>query len=244
MSLATAITLRTSAAASASGAGDAVDLSEARTVDLDLDVSAISGTLTVILQTATTAAGPWTEVDPARPTDDEVFAPKFTAVTSISTQRRTFPDCKRFVRLSWTLSALGTATFAVTGESIVVYASPADLGRLGLRSAWMDATSSAALDALFRQATDEVDSAIAVYWLPELPTAELTDRLPLTSWGDDIRGACCAIVAAAALVVHGVRTDDVDAGTVFDRAAAARAWLDHVAAGRRKPARMVERPAA
>jgi hypothetical protein len=241
VSLATAVTLRASAAASASGSGDAVDLSEARTVDLILDVTAISGTLTVIVQTASTETGPWTEVSPV---DEAAAAAKFTAATTISSQRVTFPDCRQFVRVSWTLSALGTATFAVTGESFVVYAGPADLARLGLRGSWAEATSSAALDALFRQATDETDSALVVYWLPELPTAELTGRLPLISWGDDIRGACCAMVAASALTVHGVRPDENDNATVFDRAELARAWLDLVAAGRRKPARMVERPTA
>ena len=241
MSLATDVTLRASAEATASGAGDAVDLSEARTVDLLLNVTAISGTLTVTVQTAPTDSGPWTQIIPL---DEAGDAATYSAATSVSSQRVVFPDCQRYVRVSWTLSALGSATFAVTGQSIVVYAGPADLRRLGLRGAWVDATSSTTLDALFRQATDDVDSALAVYWLPELADAELTDRLPLTSWGDDIRGACCAIVAASALVVHGVRPDDVDTQTVFDRAESARAWLDLVATGRRKPARMVARVAA
>ena len=64
MSLATAVTLRASAAAAASGTGDTVDLSEARTADLLLDVTAISGTLTVVVETSPAETGPWVEVIP------------------------------------------------------------------------------------------------------------------------------------------------------------------------------------
>lgn len=239
MSLATAVTVRASAAAAASGTGDAVDLSEARTADLLLDVTAISGTLAVVVETAPAETGPWVEVIPV---DDAGSAAKFTATTSVSSQSVTFPDLKQWIRVRWTLSAAGTATFAVTGHSIVVYAGPAHLRKFGLRGEWVDGSSSEVLDAHFRQATDEIDSALAVYWLPELPTAETTGRLPLTEWGDDIRGHACALVAASALTTHGVQPDSND-DTVFARADAARAWLDAVAEGRRKPARMVERPA-
>jgi hypothetical protein len=241
VTLATDVTIRASAAAAASGVGDAVDLSEARSVDLLLNITAISGTLTVSVQSAPTETGPWTAVSPV---NEDGSPAVFVLASAIGSQRVTYADLQQWTRVSWTLSALGSATFSVTGRSIVVYAGPSDLRRFGLRGEWVDGTSSEVLDAHFRQATDEIDSALAVYWLPELPTAELTGRLPLISWGDDIRGMCCALVAASALTTTGIRPDARSADdTVFARADAARMWLDKVAEGRRKPARMVERPA-
>lgn len=241
MTLATDVVLRASAAAAASGTGTPVDLAEARSVDLLLDVTAVSGTLTVFIDTAPSETGPWTVVTP---TVDGTTSDVFEAVTTTGSQVKTFPDLSRWLRVRWTLSGGGSATFSLTGESVVVYATPSDLSLLGLNTEWVSSSSSRAIDAAMRAKTDVIDSALFTYWLPDLPEAELTDRLPLVSWGYDIREACAALAAESLVVSHGHRPDSADDRVVYERASLVREWLDLVAAGRRRPARMVARTTA
>lgn len=220
----TARTLVVAGVQNASGQGAAVDIGPDTTLDLLLTVTAIDAgqTLSVFVET-----GPdgtlWSEVIPKA---DDGNAAKFAAVSAPGSQLVVFPECDRFVRVRWTLSG-GSATFGVTGNSVRVYAKPSDMHRLGLHESYLPRISSRKFDAAIREQTDITDSAVGMHYV-----------VPLTTWGDDIRGGVVACAAASFLAIDGNRPGQ-------DELVAARCkeyddWLDLVAQGKRKPAGAVD----
>lgn len=220
----TARTLLVGGVQSASGQGSAVEIGPDTTLDLILTVTALTAgqTLSVFVET-----GPdgtlWTEVVPK--TDDGNPA-KFAVVSATGSQFVVFPECDRFVRVRWVLSG-GSATFGVSGSSVRVYAKPSDLHRIGLEPSYLPRVGSRKLDAAIREQTDITDSAVGMHY-----------TVPLTTWGDDIRGGVVACAAASFLASEGIRAGQ-------DELVAARCkeyddWLDLVAQGKRRPAGAVD----
>src|SRR5688572_12559209 len=113
----TAIIPLASAARTSSGTSAVLDLGAATTVDLVLDVTAISGSLTVYVETARfESSGTWTN------------AGSFSTTARTGTRTQPFVDLERYVQLRWELT--GTATFGVAGEAVFVYARPRDMKRV------------------------------------------------------------------------------------------------------------------
>lgn len=226
----TARTLRASAASVASSVSAAVDISPDTTLDLTAAVSAIAGTLTVTVETSRDNVT-WTTLTPTTEEDveDDLEDGPFAAFSAVSSQFRVFPDCQRYVRVRWVHSGGGTATFSVLGESVRVYARVSDMPDLGIRSPWLEGVSAKKQDRAIRKLTDITDSAVGMY-----------NAVPLTTWGDDIRGGVCACSVVELFATVGSRPDEQDEKLVIDRCAAYDKWLALVAKGDRKPAGTID----
>jgi len=221
----TARTLASLEARVASGVGLSVNIAPDATLDLVLAVTAIVGTLTVTIETSPDELN-WTTMSPALGDDADEQDGPFSPVATIGSVKRVYPDADTYVRASWAMSVGGSATFSVSGYSVRVYASPADMPELGIRSAWLSALNARKIDAALRAKTDDVTDAFAS--APGSPYAT-----PLAAWGDNIRAGVCACAAVDLMATEGTRPDAEDEKMLIDRCARFDAWLALVAAGKR-----------
>jgi hypothetical protein len=219
----TARVLRAEALASADGAGAAVDLGSDVgpgsdwTVELDLVVTAISGTLTVVVETSRHATIGWREVVPkAYDEDGEETEIRFDAVTAPGAQFIVFPDCERYVRVRWTLTS--TATFAVFGSSVRVYARVRDVPALAV-GCNCKKVSSERIDRAIRSQTDHADS----YLGNEGP-------VPLSVWPDNIKDGVATCAAVAIIVEDGMKLRQEDE-LLIKRCEAFDQWLEQAGEG-------------
>lgn len=99
------VTLATAAAVAGTGAvGSARELGDCAAVRLELTAEDSTGAdITVTVETAKVAAGPWTAVG------------TFTDVTDDGTERKAFGPLDRFIRINAT-AVTGTATLSCSGE--------------------------------------------------------------------------------------------------------------------------------
>lgn len=215
----TAQTLLSSAARTGSGTGSAVDLGVDTTVELLLEVTALDGTLTVLVETSRDGANGWAEVIPH---DGDGNNAKFSVVSATGAQWITFPGCSRYVRVSWSTTGAGNHTAAVTGYSYLVYCTPTDIEELALNAAWLDRCSSRKQDKAARTGTGQCNSALNGYTLP--PTA----------WGEDLRRAAACLAACDLLISEGIKPEEQDQ-LLFARCEEVREWLDKVQRGERVP---------
>lgn len=228
MSASTAITLLASSARTTTGSGAAVDLEENRTAILYLDVTAFSGSgaLTCTIKTSPTGTGLWTTVSPS---DGAGGSTVFTAAAAVGLQKVTFPDCEQFVRIDWSITGGATVTFSVTGSSYLRFCLVSDLLTMGVRQEALSDVSATVLDKHVGRATDEIVSAF-----------QAQEYLgPFTGWGEDVRGTCATLAGYYALLARGFRPADA-ADPIVQAVADARAWLDQVAKGQRKPFGVVD----
>lgn len=217
-----AISLHTSGAETVSGFGAAVDIGAIRScARLLLDVTAIVGTLpsiVVSVETSVNGTTGWRSVG------------QFDTVAALASQRRTFAQCERYVRASWTISGTGgpAFTFAVTGEAHVLYATPDDLVRSALPAeALVNVAPYAQADALL-SVTDEADGYIGGAY-----------TLPLTAWGEDLRMHVAAMGAFAVLKRRGFDPSGKDELIVKGRDDAI-AWLRRILNGQLAPPGLVD----
>lgn len=226
------VSLHASGAENASGSGTAVDV----TVDADavsgvyvrgaarlrLDLSALTGTsLLVVLESGPSSTGPWKQIG------------TFAAMTATGWQELVVAGGLSHLRCSWTLTGT-TATFAVTGQALTIFASPSDLR---IPSGVSTSIGEEAKAKHLLSATGQVAGALQV-----------VNALPLTTWGEDVRDATAVIATVELLDEIGWRpTDDFDkrllqryynvVGSIDQNEAG---WLDKVATGRRDPVGMVD----
>lgn len=184
----TAIIPLAAAERTASGTSAVLDLGAATTVDLVLDVTSISGSLIVYLETAKWAtAGSWKR------------STLFERTTTAGTREATAPDLERYIRLAWELT--GTATFGVTGDAVFVYCRPRDMKRVvaqrGLFGQQSDSYTPVQLDEYARDATDEMSGSLGAMF-----------GMPLTAWGLDIRRKAAELATYHALLHRGFSPDD------------------------------------
>jgi phage gp36-like protein len=181
----TSITPLASAERSASGVGSAVDLGAATTAELTLDVTAATGAeLEVTVETAkSNTATTWRSLSVA-----------FTAVTDVGAESVTFAGLDRYIRVRWTLT--GTATFGVSGSSVLVYCAPADMDRvIAERALFRDQDqefTAADKDGYAQDATDEVSASLAAMF-----------ALPLSAWGRDVRRKTAELAVWMAMLHRG-----------------------------------------
>lgn len=231
MPTSTAVSLLTSAARTGSGQGTAVDLGASRSLDLVLDLTAISGTtpsLSVTVQTSINGTSGWRTVAPA---DGAGGTTVFTAASTVGAQAVTFPDCDQYVRATWALTGTSSpsATFSVDGQAVLVFCGLRKAAQLGARAEGLADVSDAARDAGMRRATDEIAS---VFDAQEYAG-------PYTAWGDDTAGACATLGTYYALLARGFRPAE-SADPIVQALADGRAWLDLVANGKRRPFGLVD----
>ena len=106
----TDVVLAASAARTATGSGSAVALGDLGTIRLLLDVTAASGTtptLDVTIETSYDGSTGWVSLG------------TFSQKTAVSTQRKSFSGCDRYVRASWVVGGTTPSfTFSITGEAV------------------------------------------------------------------------------------------------------------------------------
>jgi hypothetical protein len=164
------LSMLASAAQNASGGGPAVDMAQYRSARHTLDVTAITGTLTVTVETASSGstAAQWSPAS----------APQ--VVTSISAVDFAAVNLDRFARVRWTLSGIGAAaTFGVSGVARLVLATPADRARLGVLGGAFPTLTDEEIDDFLYSATSDVLGPFGARY-----------EMPLRAWGDDTRKAC------------------------------------------------------
>ena len=228
----TAITLHESGAETATDTGDAEDLGATRScLVLDLVVTAVAGTLptlTVAVQTGPSETGPWRS------------GGAFSVVSATGKTTKTIAGLDRWVRLAWTIagSAGQSFTFSVDGTAHTLYASPADLTRTGVpEAALTDITDETRAECCLRASAD-AETAL-----------NSSHELPLTAWGEDLRGHTASRAVYYAMNHRGRKpggtVDDlIDRMGGFDLGpgmkSAAQRYFDAVANGTLKPHGIVD----
>jgi len=103
----------------------------------------------------------------------------------------------------------------------MAYATTTDLVRLGIGAAALTGVSSTIQEAALESASDTADGYMRARY-----------ALPLTTWGDDLRRAVCAIAAWDLLCVRGFDPSRGGDVAVQARYEAAMLWLRDVSQGR------------
>lgn len=98
------IILSSSATKTVAGNGDSYELGDRGTMRLALDVTALTGTLHVQVQTRNSSSDTWRTIE------------AFPVATAVGVAYRTFYGCDRYVRTQHTPSS--SATFSVTGNAV------------------------------------------------------------------------------------------------------------------------------
>lgn len=102
------VSLHPSAARTATSTGSSIELGDRGTLRLLLDVTAASGTTPTLDVTVQTShdGSTWRSLG------------TFTQATAISSERKSFSGCDRFVRVSYTIGGTTPSfTFSVSGEA-------------------------------------------------------------------------------------------------------------------------------
>jgi phage gp36-like protein len=208
------LTVRESAAVSASGSGTAVEIEgRQRVARLDVEVSAFTGTsLVVTLQRRPDTSAPW----------ETTATATIAAVGRFDVSGAVGP----LTRVSWTLTGSGSpsATFGVRGMASTVYAEPADLPAYACKAeAIQELASRKIVDALIA-ASSEADGYLAARY-----------TMPIVSWDEDLRMNTAKVAASVLFNVRGADPNGPDA-LIFDGRNVALRWFDRVQAGRLSPA--------
>lgn len=201
----TSIAPLASAARVASGVGSVVDLGAHTTAELVLDVSAISGTLNVTVESARSqTASAW------------IVAGDFGTTAATKVEAKTFTGLSRYARVRWTLT--GSVTFSVLGDSVLVYCAPADIKRViqarGLVKDQNVSFSDADLDGFAQDATDEMSGSLGAMF-----------TLPLSAWGRDVRRKCAELAVYYAMEARGFSPDDAGGALYVKMFDAVQSWL-------------------
>ena len=103
----------------------------------------------------------------------------------------------------------------------MAYATRTDLYRLGIRSEALAGVATADQDAALEAASDLADSYMRSRY-----------TLPLTGYGDDLKGAVCKLAAYELLATRGYDPNAGGDESLQKRHDAAMKWLSDVSAGR------------
>lgn len=201
MPASTAITLASSAARTASGAGTAVDLGAATAASIEALVTAVSGTSPTLDLTLQTSSDQTTWATLAT-------LPRFTGAGRAALLAS---GALRYVRLVWTVGGTTPSfTFSAAGRALIVYATPTDLDTLGPSALANESVSNVDKGAALAGATGELDDYLNGRY-----------TLPLTAWGDSLRQHTVNIAAYRLLVKRGwspVSPEDETVRTNFNDA--------------------------
>lgn len=168
------------------GTSASVDLVQCTTARLRLLVSAISGTITVSFATSTDRMD-WRPVSTLAP------------ATVAHTNRVTLTALDRYVRCSWALT--GTATLAVAGDAVLVYATTADLNEMQALDTFLDVNdkphSIDVIEKALESASDEADDCFGTKF-----------TRPLIKWPDSHRRHVVRFARYNLMTIRGYATSD------------------------------------
>lgn len=207
-----AITLHAAGLETASGATTpAVDIGELRKlVTLRTDVTEITGTLTIAIETSS---------------DDVNYrvARTLTPITAIASVESAIPEMSRYVRARWTLSAGGSAKFSVGGDAHVIYANPDDLPRYSVPAAAIANTTADEKGLKLLAASSRADDDLSGAY-----------QLPLTAWSESLRMYVAQMAGWMIMKQRGADPNGKDASLAKSHDEAI-AWLKQIAEGNRRP---------
>ena len=203
---------------SSSGSGDAVDLGELRSAArLALEVTEITGALTVTLETSANGSSGWRSVD------------SWPVATETGKVERAFVGCSRYVRISWAFGGGGqSAAFAVTGEGHQVYFSESDVTSGAIARGALAEISKHVMAFAILAGSDDIENALASAY-----------TMPIVKWPPSVSQRGAEIAAWVALKQRGTQTDGPDL-FVKDAHDQAQSWLNRIAAGRLRPPGIVD----
>ena len=214
------VELHASSAEAADGNGAPVDITALRKVlKLQLSVTEVSGTtetLKVYVQTS-----------PTNDDDDWKDIGSFVGLNESSTvffEEQIFGECERYVRVRWEIS--GTApsyTFSVSGLAHVLYVRPRDLSETAIQKNALEDVDPRVILACCLRATGDAESAFNSSYV-----------MPITAWGDDVRGNLADIAVFYAMKHRGFRPGSTDE-LIVDANRDAKSWLMKIANGKLSP---------
>lgn len=231
MPQALSLELLASGTQTASGSGNAVDI----TVTDDPEVTAPRRALRVTVDVTV-----FVPVD-SDPTPSIVYTIETRASTSapwraagsVSTENAgvymlAVGGLDKFVRVTWAFTNMTSATFSAAGVAHVTYCDPADITAL----------------AVPEHSIEEIDGsqrANACISVSDTATGYLNSAyvLPITAWDDDLRMYAAQMAAALIFRRRGADPAGPDK-MVFDAETAAIKWLDRIANGRLKPPGIID----
>ncbi len=229
MSNALDITLLPLGLQSASGEGAAIDIVDVdsglplrTTLVLSVNVTAITGTdpqLTITVETSGALTGPWRVVESL----DEVLNENST-----DSYPMLVGDCKRFVRVAWTIGGTDTPgfTFGVSGNAQVTYADRQDMINYGMSAAVLDQISEDMKLRALVAASAEMSTNLSVSF-----------TLPITAWGEDVTKHTAILAVWTA--VSGNFREGVDQ-TLIDLKDDTMAFLRRIGDGRLRPKTIID----
>jgi phage gp36-like protein len=207
----TDVTLASSAARTASGAGASVDLGIKSGLTLDLLVSAASGTsptLAVSIETSKDGST-WRTLG------------SFTQATAAGPQSKAFAGADRYVRVAWTIGGTTPSfTFSLSGLALLLYCTPDEVQGLGMASAALAKVDPKVMAEHLIANVDDFDDRLCKRF-----------KLPLTKWPVSLRKHLAAVTAWTVLSHKGVnpQTGDQD---IRQRHDAALRAVDDIAENR------------
>ena len=209
-----AITLHASAAVSSAGTGTVVDVGVRTYTELQLDVTAIAGTLAITIESSPTQSS-WLALG------------FFKNITEMGARTLIVPDGHRYLRAKWTIT--GTATFSITGSSHQLYATPADVARVGMAKAALEAIPVADVATACLNASSEAEGYLAA-----------ANTLPITSVDAATRQH---IARMAVFELFRFRSKAASGGVdpmLEIGRSDALTWLNRVATGKLRPPGLVD----
>lgn len=195
MAFSTDVTLLASAARGASGTGASVDLAAEDLagltgLQLDLSVSAASGTnpqLDVKIETSKDGAT-WRTLD------------SFPRVTTAGPLSRLFAGADRYLRASWVLGGTGPSfTFALAGQALQLYATPAEVAGLGVAAEALANVDPATMADHLIANVDDINDTLGNRF-----------KLPLVKWPRSLTKHLANITAWTVLSNRGVSPNSGD----------------------------------
>lgn len=220
MADALAITLHADGAETANGSSVAVDIGALRScVKATLVVSAISAgaSIEVAVETSTSATGPWSRVG------------GFVALTIPKAVDCVVADCRRYVRVSWTLTGTTpSATFAASGEAHVLYATLRDIEIHGISKQAIGLVPAEERTEHALAATGEAEGYLAGGY-----------KLPLVAWSTELRRQVAQLAVYAIMSRRGFQPQGTDELIVKNRDDAI-SWLSKVNRGLLQPPGIVD----
>ena len=215
------ISLHASGAETITGTGSSVDITSLRqAAKLTLEITAVAGTtptLVVAIQTSPSGAGSWQQVA------------AFASQNAVGTIDLVTAKLSRFVRAVWTITGtLGQSfTFALTGTAHQLYVTPDQAEQIAIPVAALSTLSDQEKAAAAIRASDYAEGKIAGAF-----------TMPITAWGDDVRGATADLYVWHALSKRGFSPEGNE--LVLERKNDAIKWFGDVSAGRVKPPGIID----
>lgn len=201
----TDITPLASAARTVSGTGASVDLATKTGLSLDLAVSAASGTTPTLAVTLETSKDntTWRTLG------------TFAQVTAAGPVAKVFAGADRYLRAAWTIGGTTPSfTFAITGQALGIFATPADVTGLAIASEALASIDAAILADHLITNTGLIEEKLVKRF-----------KLPLVSWPRALASHLANVTAWTVLSHRGVNptTGDKDIQDRHDKA-----WKDIV----------------